>query len=560
MSETSTRLLTPGTSYDEVYNAFRWNIPRRYNMADDVCDRHAQQPGKTALIWFNDAGRERRLSFADVRKAANGLANALEAHGFRFGDRLAILLPQCPETAICHVAAWKMGAISLPLFTLFGEEALEYRLENSGAKVIVTDTANLPKILAIRERLPELAQVIVIDIAAPGDGADQAFWPLVAQASSDYRNQPTAADDPALLIYTSGTTGQPKGALHAHRTMIAHMPSMEFYSHFFPKAGDLFWSPADWAWIGGLMDNIMPAWFHGVPVLAFRARKFDPEEAFAMLATHRVRNAFIPPTALKMMRQVPEPRRFGTDLRSIFTGGEAMGAELLNWGYETFGIVIAEGYGQTEYNLVAGNCPPIMDVHPGSMGKACPGHAIGIVNDDGEQVVDGETGHIAFKTPNPIAMLRYWRNEEATQDKYVGDWMISGDLGRRDEQGYLWFMGRADDVITSAGYRIGPGEIENCLMKHPAVANAAAIGVPDPVRTETVKAFIIPADGVTVTDALAIEVQDYVKARLSAHEYPRLVEFVEDLPMTATGKIRRTALRQMERARADASGENPVTA
>lgn len=553
MTETSRPLLTPADTYEQVYDSFTPQIPRRYNMAEDVCDRHATVPGKTALIWFDDQGREQRLSFANVKSAANSLANALEAHGFGFGDRLAILLPQRPETAICHVAAWKMGAISLPLFTLFGEEALEYRLANAGAKVLVTDQANVAKIAALRERLPELKIVIGVDADQPGDGFDQAFWPLVEDARSEYRNQPTAADDPALLIYTSGTTGQPKGALHAHRTMLAHMSSMEYYAHFFPKPGDLFWSPADWAWIGGLMDNIMPAWFHGVPVLAFRARKFDPEEAFSMLAAHRVRNAFIPPTALKMMRQVPDPKRFGAALRTIFSGGEAMGAELLNWGYETFDLVISEGYGQTEFNLAAGNCPPIMDVHPGSMGRPCPGRIVDILNDDGERCSDGETGHIAFKTPDPIAMLGYWRNEAATKEKYVGEWMISGDLGQRDERGYLWFMGRADDVITSAGYRIGPGEIEDCLMKHPAVAMAAAVGVPDPVRTEAVKAFIVPADGVTVTNDLAIDVQDYVKARLSAHEYPRQIEFVDSLPMTATGKIRRRDLRDRERQEADDS-------
>jgi len=551
MTSTTPTVLKPAESYEEVCRSFRWHIPRRYNMAEDVCDRHAESPGKTALIWFDDQGKERRLSFTEVRSAANGLANALEAHGVKFGDRVAILLPQCPETAICHVASWKMGAISLPLFTLFGEEALEYRLENSGAKVVVTDTANVSKIAAIRDRLPALQHVIGIDIEQAGGGFDHGFWTLIEAAGKNYRNQPTAADDPALLIYTSGTTGPPKGALHAHRTMIAHMPSMEFYTHFFPKPGDLFWSPADWAWIGGLMDNIMPAWFHGVPVLAFRARKFDPEEAFSMLAAHRVRNAFIPPTALKLMRQVPEPQRYGAQLRSIFTGGEAMGSELLNWGYETFGLVIAEGYGQTEFNLAVGNCPPIMDVHPGSMGRPCPGHMVDIIDDDGNVAGPGETGHIAFKTPDPIAMLGYWQNDQATKDKYIGDWMVSGDLGQRDERGYLWFMGRADDVITSAGYRIGPGEIEDCLMKHPAVALAAAVGVPDPVRTEAVKAFVVPAEGTTASDALAIEIQDYVKARLSAHEYPRMVEFVEALPMTATGKIRRRDLRERERQRAE---------
>ncbi len=542
-------ILTEGDSYDEVYNAFRWKIPRSYNMAFDVCDRHAREPYKTAMIYFDENGREARVTFSDFKKNANRLVNFLEAQGIEPGDRIAILLPQCPETAICHIAAYKMGAIALPLFTLFGEEALEYRLNNSGAKIVITDQENLPKLLAIRDKLNSLEYIIVTDAKRKGGGADFAFWPSLNKASSRYRNRRTKADDPCLLVYTSGTTGPPKGALHAHRTMIAHMPSMEFYHCFFPKPGDLFWSPADWAWIGGLMDNLMPAWFHGVPVLAYSSRKFDPEEAFAMMEVHHVQNTFLPPTALKMMRQVPDPKeKYRLHLRSMFTGGESMGEELLHWGYETFGFVISEGYGQTECNLMAGNCPDIMDVYPGSMGRSVPGHVVEVIGKDGDVLAPGEVGEIAFKQPDPIAMLGYWRNEEATAKKMRGDWMLSGDLGHKDERGYFWYQGRADDVITSAGYRIGPGEIEECLIGHPAVGLAAAIGVPDPTRTEIVKAVIVLKPDIEKSDALAGEIQEYVKARLSAHEYPRQIEFVDELPLTATGKIRRTELRERERA------------
>ncbi|MGE0736371.1 MAG: acyl-CoA synthetase [Alphaproteobacteria bacterium] len=547
-------MLWPRETYEEVYHAFRWKIPASYNMAHDVCDRHATIAGKTALIYFDDKGREQRFSFLDIKQNANRLANALEALDVERGDRVAILLSQCPEAALCHVAAHKMGAISLPLFTLFGPEALEFRLGNSEAKVVVTDAANLPKIVAIRDRLPALRHVIVTDRELAGDGADRAFWPLLERASSRYRNVKTSAEDPCLLIYTSGTTGQPKGALHAHRTMLGHMPSLEFYHDFFPQPGDLFWSPADWAWIGGLMDNLMPAWFHGVPVLAFRARKFDPDEAFAMMATHRVRNMFLPPTALKLLRQVHDPRtKYDLRVRSIFTGGEIMGGELLQWGYDTFGMTISEGYGQTECNLMVGNSPRIMDVYPGSMGRAVPGHVVEVLNEDGAPAPVGQVGHIAFKTPDPVAMLRYWRNPEGTKAKFHGDWMLSGDQGYRDERGYFWFVGRADDVITSAGYRIGPGEIEECLIKHPAVAMAAAIGIPDPIRTEAIKAFIQLRPGFAPNDQLVAEIQDHVRTRLAAHEYPRTIEFVTEFPMTATGKIRRTELRERERKKAQLS-------
>ncbi|HVO13767.1 MAG TPA: AMP-binding protein, partial [Alphaproteobacteria bacterium] len=469
-------MLTRADSYEAVCQAFRWEIPARYNMARDVCDRHADEADRPALIYVDSAGAVRRYGFREIRRLADRLANAFEAHGVGAGDRIAILLPQCPETAVAHVAAWKLGAVSLPLFTLFGEDALEYRLADSGARVLVTDRANLAKVAPLRDRLPELRHVFVADGAAEDEGGAIGLAWALERARDRFVTRDTAAEDPAFLIYTSGTTGQPKGALHAHRSMIGHMPANEFYHDFFPQPGDLFWTPADWAWIGGLMDALMPSWFHGVPVLAFRARKFDPEEAFAMLAEHRVRNAFLPPTALKLMRQVSDPRRWARTLRSVFSGGETMGEELLAWGRDVLGVTISEGYGQTECNLMVGNCPSLMKVKPGSMGRAVPGHRVEIVDDAGAVLPAGTVGNIAFGAPDPVMMLEYWRRPEATRDKFVGQWMLSGDQGRKDEDGYFWFLGRGDDVITSAGYRIGPGEIEDCLMKHPAVGIAAAIG------------------------------------------------------------------------------------
>jgi acetyl-CoA synthetase len=263
---------------------------------------------------------------------------------------------------------------------------------------------------------------------------------------------------------------------------------------------------------------------------------------------HGIRNAFLPPTALKLMRQVSEPRRrWAYGLRSIGSGGETLGAELLDWGRETFGLTINEFYGQTECNLVVSNCAGLMPVRPGSIGRPVPGHEVAVIDAEGRELPPGGTGDIAVRAPDPVMFLRYWNRPEATAEKFRGDWLVTGDLGRRDEDGYLWFVGRSDDVITSAGYRIGPGEIEDCLIKHPAVAMAAVVGVPDPVRTEVVKAFIVPAPGVVPTEALKAEVQDFVRTRLAAHEYPRLVEFVDSLPMTTTGKIMRRVLRERDR-------------
>ncbi len=535
-------MLTRAESYEAVIDAFRWSVPAHYNIGVDVCDR--QDADATAIIYLDQDGTVQRHRFGDLRQQANRLANLLTAHGLGRGDRVAILLPQAPETAVAHIAVYRAGMIAVPLFVLFGPDALAYRLGKSGARALITSADNLDKLAEIRSALPELDLVLSVD--GPADGA-RGFHAALADASDSFVPVKTAADDPAMIIFTSGTTGPPKGALLPHRVLLGHLPGVEFPHSFFPQPDDLFWTPADWAWIGGILDVLLPALHHGRPVLAHRARKFDPEEAFDLMDRFRVRNVFMPPTALKLMRQVDEPRRrFGYDLRTIGSGGETLGAELLDWGRETFGITINEFYGQTECNLVVGNCAEIMPVRPGSMGRAVPGHRVDIIDDAGTPVATGEIGHIAVRRPDPVMFLHYWDDPQATEDKFIGDWLITGDTGRRDEDGYLWFVGRADDVIGSAGYRIGPGEVEDTLLKHPAVAMAAVIGVPDPVRGQAVKAFIVPAPETTPTEALASEIREFVKRRLAAHEYPRQIEFIDTLPMTATGKIKRNELREQE--------------
>ncbi|UUX48445.1 acyl-CoA synthetase [Nisaea acidiphila] len=541
-------MLPTGSTYEEIRRAFEWRIPERYNIGRDIADRQA--PDAPALIYRTEDGTVERFTFGDIARASNRFANLLTASGLGREDRVAILLPQRPETAIAHAAIYKAGMIAIPLFTLFAEEALVYRLQNSGASAVVTDEGGLAKIRAFRDRLPELRHVFVTDMEADGDGF-VALGPALERASDRFEIVDTMADDPALIIYTSGTTGPPKGALHAHRVLLGHLPGVELPNNFFPQKGDLFWTPADWAWIGGLIDVLLPSWHHGIPVLAYRARKFDPEEAFRLMQEHEVRNVFLPPTALKLMRQVEAPReRFRYQLRSLASGGETLGTELLDWGRETFGLTINEFYGQTECNLVVGNCADVMEVRPGSMGRAIPGHEVAVVDDDGNPLPDGTQGNIAVRKGDPVMFLRYWNNQEATEKKFAGDWLLTGDQGIRDVDGYFWYVGRDDDVITSAGYRIGPGEIEDCLVGHPAVAMAAVIGVPDPLRTQAVKAYIVLKDGVDGTDALATEIQEHVKSRLAAHEYPRHVAFVAELPLTTTGKIVRKDLRALHAAEA----------
>ena len=534
-------MLVRRETYEEVRQAFAWDIPDRFNIAEAICDRHAGS-GREALIFQRSDGSLDRYSFARLQQASRRLANALAGQGVAHGERVGILLPQCPETLIAHLALYRLGAVALPLFTLFGPEALEYRLNDSGAKALVTNDAGVEKLHAMRERIPGLA--FIVNIESERAAGVFGFGELIERASSTQVRADTAAEDPAIMVYTSGTTGQPKGVLYPHRVLLGHLPGVEFPHDFFPQPGDRMWTPADWAWAGGLLDVLLPSLYHGVPVLACRLAKFDPEVAFDLLARHEIRNAFMPPTALKMMRQVPAAAaRYGHRMRSIASGGERLGAEMLSWGRETFGLTINEFYGQTEVNLVVGNCAPLMPTRDGSMGRAIPGHEVEIVDDDGRPLAPGETGTIAVRAPDPVMFLGYWNNAEATRDKFRREWCLTGDIGHRDRDGYFWFHARNDDLIISGGYRIGPAEIEECVMKHPAVALVAVVGVPDRLRGEVVKAFIVPRQGASSGPELAAEIQAFVKTRLSAHEYPREIEFRERLPTTITGKIRRKDLR-----------------
>ena len=527
--------------YEALRRSFRWQIPAHYNMGVDICDHWAErEPARTALLDVRADGQTEEISYGALREQSNRLANVLAAQGVGRGDRVAILLPQMPAVAVCHIAIYKLGAVALPLAMLFGVEAISYRLKDSGARALITNGQGLAKLAPARDEARGLDLVLSVD--GMSDGA-QDFHAALSRAASVFTPVCTGNNEPALMVYTSGTTGPPKGALHAHRVLLGHLPGIEFPHEFLPQPGDRFWTPADWAWAGGLLDALLPSLHYGVPVVSHRSEKFDPEQAFALIARMGVRNAFIPPTALRMMRSAPAPRG-GLRLRSVGSGGEALGAETLEWGRSALGVTINEFYGQTECNLVLASCAQIGVSRPGAIGKAVPGHDVEVIRPDGTPCVEGEAGEIAIKRPDPVMFLEYWGKPDATRDKFVGDWMITGDQGVRDDQGYVQFIGRNDDVITSSGYRIGPSEIEDCLIKHPAVALAAVVGKPDSVRTEIVKAFIVPKQGHEPSAALAADIQSFVRTRLSAHEYPREVAFVEALPMTTTGKIIRRLLRE----------------
>ena len=515
----------------------RWNVPERLNIGRDVCDHWAGTDPERVAIIDRSAGARREVTFAELRNRADGLAHRLVAVGIGRGDRVAVLMGQGASTAAAHVAVWKSGAVSLPLFTLFGPDALAARLSDSGARAAIADAEGAAALNRERERFPLLEHVIVPGEAGHGD-TGRAFEPV-----------DTSADDPAILIYTSGTTGAPKGTLHAHRVLLGHLPGVELSHDLFPQAGDLLWTPADWAWIGGLLDVLMPGLHHGVPVVASRFRKFDPESAKALIEAEGVRNVFFPPTALRMIRAAG-CRISG--LRSVACGGEPLGAEMLAWGRDALGTDINEFYGQTECNMVVSSCGAMFPHRPGWIGRPVPGHDVAVIDARGREL-DGIEGDIAVRRGTPVMMLRYWNRPEATAEKFRGDWMLTGDRGVSDG-GFVRFVGRDDDVITSAGYRIGPAEVEDCLLTHGAVASAGVVGKPDPVRTEIVKAYVVLRDGSAADGDLARELQEFVRARLAAHEFPREIEFVEELPMTVTGKVVRKALRERAVAQAEGAG------
>jgi acetyl-CoA synthetase len=540
--------------YAAIHAAHRWDVPAAFNIGAACCGRWAADRARFALYWEDESGETAAYTFWDLELRANRLANALRSLGVAPGDRVALVLPQRMETVVAHIAAYRVGAVTVPLSFLFGPEALAFRLQNSRAKVALADAQSLPNVIAVRAECPDLAAVIGVAGAREKDVVP--FETLQDRASSHFTPVATAAGDPALLVYTSGTTGPPKGALMPHRCLIGNLPGFTHSHNGYPREGDLFWSPADWAWTGGLMDALLPALYFGQPIVGYRGR-FDPERALALIAKYGIRNSFLFPTALKMMMKAcPRPcERFDVNMRSIMSAGEAVGTAVFEWTRDALGVTINEMFGQTEMNYIVGNSHELWPAKPGSMGRAYPGHRVAVIDDEGRVVAEGETGEVAVNriapdgVPDPVFFLGYDGNPEGTTKKFTGDWCRTGDLARSDADGYLWYQGRADDMFKAAGYRIGPSEIENCLVRHPAVANAAVVPSPDETRGNVVKAFIVLAAGHSPTKALEDSLQQHVRKFLAPYEYPKEIEFIDALPMTTTGKVQRRVLRERERER-----------
>lgn len=494
---------------------FRWQYPARLNMADQ-CLAHA--PDRVAIIDHD--GAPHPVTFAALAAMTDALAHALGADR---GDRIGILRTQSSWTAAAHLAVWKSAAISVPLFKLFGPDALDLRLRDAGISTVITDAQG---------RLM-LAPFPHLRVIVPEDGLSDA---------GPFATRDTGPEDPAVIIYTSGTTGTPKGALHGHRMLTGHLPGVEMSHDLLGQPGDVIWTPADWAWIGGLFDVAMPGLALGVPVVATPMAKFDPHAVAGLIRDCGIRNVFLPPTALRMLK-VAGVRLPG--LRSVASGGETLGAPMLDWGREAFGLQINEFYGQTECNMVASGSGAMFPARPGAIGRAVPGFDLAVIDAQGRPT-DAE-GDIAIRRGAGSMMLEYWRNPQATAAKFRGDWLVTGDRGViRD--GHVQFVGRDDDVITSAGYRIGPSEVEDCLLRHPAVAQVAVVGKPCALRTEIVKAYVVLRPGHEPSPDLAADLQAHARSRSAAHSYPREIAFLDALPMTVTGKVMRRALRDLDLA------------
>jgi acetyl-CoA synthetase len=564
--------------YAALHQGFGWQVPTFFNMAEACCGRWAARPETAACIAIREhvagQGAGRSWSFGQLQDAAHRLSRVLDAQGVRPGDRVAIVLPQRFETAVAYMAVLQMGAVAMPLSMLFGPDALSFRIQDSQAAVAIADESAWAALQEARKDCPGLRTVIGVGQA--GLHGDLDFEAAIRRQPADFRPVQTRADDPAVLIYTSGTTGNPKGALIAQRALIGNLTGFVCSQNWFgfdparqgSTSDAVFWSPADWAWTGGLMDALLPSLYFGRPIVAFNGR-FSPEAAFEILHTHGVTHTFLFPTALKaMMKAVPEPRtRYHLQLQAIMSAGEAVGDAVFAYCQQQLGVTVNEMFGQTEINYVVGNCSLMWPPKPGSMGKGYPGHRVAVIDEAGKLCAPGTPGEVAVNRldvhgqPDPVFFLGYWNNPDATRHKYTGDWCRTGDVAICDDDGYLWYQGRTDDMFKAAGYRIGPGEIENCLVKHPAVQNAAVVPKPDAERGALVKAYLVLSPDALAARQRAVNLaayEDEVRQSLQAHvrgllapyEYPKEIEFIDQLPMTTTGKVQRRVLRLQEEERA----------
>ncbi|WP_069808162.1 AMP-binding protein [Vulcanisaeta thermophila] len=536
----------PFKSYEELYNAFSWNIPERFNVGYAIIDRNVKRGfgDRISIYYIDDEGNRASYTFNELKRFSDSIASTLRDLGVGVGDVVGVYLQPRPELVATLTAVYRLGGIALSISPLIGTDGVLYRVRHSGAKVVVMEGSRVD----VREKLKDvetLRGVFIVDDEARYDKE----YPIsdALKGGGNFSPVETRSEDPAQLFYTSGSTGPPKGVLHAHRFLLGHIPTYQLYFELAPREGDVYWTNADWGWIGALGDVVLPSLYFGMPVVAYRrSRGFSARDALEVMQEFKVTAAFITPTALRIIRrEFPWPRRdFDLRLRAISTAGESPGKDLIEWGMNALGIPVNEFYGATESNLVVTNNS--LWAKPGSLGKPAPGHVVDVVDDNGNPLPPGSEGYIAVKLPDPVVFLGYFKNPEATRERIRNGWFFIGDMGVKDEYGYLWFKGRADDVIKVSGYRIGPEEVEHVLLQYPAVMDVGVIGKPDPVRGTIIKAFIVLKPGYQPSDELKADIQNFVKSRLAAYAYPREIEFVNELPRTETGKLKRYELRRRE--------------
>ncbi len=527
--------------WDEIFAEAEWDAPERLNIAHEVCDRHADDRGKVALYYAGKNGERETLTFWELAEESNRFANVL-SDCIDSGDRVFSYLPRIPEHYVALIGTLKAGGVWGGVNERFGPDGIAYRLDDCDAKAVVTTAANRDTIEKALEDAPSVEHVIVISDDGTGiRRGDVSYHAAMEDAETEYETAETGGEDDALLYYTSGTTGLAKGVLHKHRWVAGVAATQRFAVDLQP--GDCYWSTGDLGWLTGPI-NTLGAWFWGATLFTYEG-EFDPETWAGLLDEYPISVLFSVPTAYRMLRE-NESVLDGADLdlRHALSIGEPLSAGVVAWGEDTLGVTIHDTYGQTETGNMIINNYPTMEIRPGSMGKPLPGIEAAVVDPEtGDPLEPGETGEIAQRGDYPCFFAEYWNKPEKTADCFVNDWYLSGDLGHLDEDGYFWFEGRADDVIISSGYRIGPFEVESSLGEHPAVAEAAVVPKSHRERGNIVKAYVVPSASANPTPELAEDIQNHVKEELSAHEYPREVEFVDELPKTVTGKIRRTELR-----------------
>ncbi|MFB6141166.1 MAG: AMP-binding protein [Halosimplex sp.] len=536
-----------GTEVDpDAWDGFEWQIPETYNIASVALDHDAD---RTALRHLDADGDSYEFTYGELERAADALAADLRHNGVESGDRVAVCLPQCPEHAVVHLAAYRCGAVTVPLSMLLGQETVRYQLADCGVHTLLLDAQRATE---LPDGVTDPADRVVTVATGSGDyeRAPRALGGLAAVVD-DEASAPaaeTSPDDPAVILYTSGTSGHPKGVLQSHAYLLGSLPGYHCCFHLFDDADcrdALLWTPSEWAWAGALFDVVLPTLATGGTVLSTERRTgFEPSRALERIDEESVTHAFFPPTALARMRSETDPSAYDLgSLGVVMCGGEKLQPAVFEWAESELGVTVNETYGQTEANMLVGNCRVAFPATSGSMGKPYPGHDVVVVDEDGDPLPPGELGEIAVAPPDPVTLIEYWDDPEATEAKFLDDGlMLTGDLARRDEDGYLFHAGRKDHLIITSGYRVSPLEVESVLTEEPRVASAVVGGVPDAERGQRVKAYLRLTDGHEPSAALADELRDHVRERLGAHKTPRDIEFIESIPETRSGKTDRTTL------------------